>query len=536
MLTKDLTPNPKAVNIIRPFNHHPHPHHHQQQQQQQQQQHLFSNQFSPSQIIQRQPNFSSSTNSSSCTFSTASTTTTSNTVYNTQPTHHNTTTTTPMIRQPSSETSPGLSFFCQSSTNTLTKASVSQYPFENMHQKQSQQQPPLVISRINLSNFNRRPTIQTDLENGITTLDNADDENDDDENNHAEIGDDDDDDDLDDIDMVIDDIDNHTQMDTVSRATEEETHQKTHRMPSSFTPGFGIMSGGLGSFLLRGTMAAQPKPQPVEDARVHRKIEDLEIEKKSLLTLNQTLETVVKEQSNTISDLQDRLAAIERPLTPGLDTSSSKNGIMSSPDILEPTDLERYLQDEDAAFERIRSMLLELIEQAESAVTQTKKVSGRVITDIDGQYRNMKRSDTAPHGRPRSVIGDRSSSTKSSHQQKISRRISLGSINNASTTPSIHINSTLNSSRRLSSSPTLYNSTASATTIKPHSSPSTSPIPNRRYSMQRSVSRSSSPAALNTDPSASLKQQAPAPRASKYNNHKHKTTTQHDSQTRKWLN
>ncbi|CAO3612357.1 unnamed protein product [Mucor fragilis] len=328
MLTKDLTPNPKAVNIIRPFNHHPHPHHHQQQQQQQQQQHLFSNQFSPSQIIQRQPNFSSSTNSSSCTFSTASTTTTSNTVYNTQPTHHNTTTTTPMIRQPSSETSPGLSFFCQSSTNTLTKASVSQYPFENMHQKQSQQQPPLVISRINLSNFNRRPTIQTDLENGITTLDNADDENDDDENNHAEIGDDDDDDDLDDIDMVIDDIDNHTQMDTVSRATEEETHQKTHRMPSSFTPGFGIMSGGLGSFLLRGTMAAQPKPQPVEDARVHRKIEDLEIEKKSLLTLNQTLETVVKEQSNTISDLQDRLAAIERPLTPGLDTSSSKNGIM----------------------------------------------------------------------------------------------------------------------------------------------------------------------------------------------------------------
>ncbi|KAF1806293.1 hypothetical protein FB192DRAFT_1349751, partial [Mucor lusitanicus] len=329
-------------------------------------------------------------------------------------------------------------------------------------------------------------------------------------------------------------------MNSASRATEEEAQQKAHRMPSSFTPGFGIMSGGLGSFLLRGTMAAQAKPQPVEDARVHRKIEDLEIEKKSLLTLNQTLETVVKEQSNTISDLQNRLAAIERPLTPGLDTSSSKNGIMSSPDILEPTDLERYLQDEDAAFERIRSMLLELIEQAQSAVTQTKKVSGRVITGIDGQYsRNMKRSDIAPpHGRPRSVIGDRSSSTKSSHQQKVSRRTSLGSINNASTTtPSIHIHNTLNSSRRLSSSPTLYNPTTSTTTtsIKPHSSPSTSPIPNRRYSMQRSVSRSSSPAAINTDFSGNSKQQAPAPRASKYTNHKHKTTTQHDSQTRKWL-
>ncbi|KAG1081893.1 hypothetical protein G6F42_022775 [Rhizopus arrhizus] len=275
-------------------------------------------------------------------------------------------------------------------------------------------------------------------------------------------------------------------MNNASRNTEEETHQKSRRMPSSFVPGFGIMSGGLGSFLLRGTMAAQAKPQPAEDARVHRKIEDLEIEKKSLLTLNQTLETVVKEQSNTISDLQNRLAAIERPLTPGLDTSSSKNGIMSSPDILDSTDLERYLQDEDAAFERIRSMLLELIEQAQSAVTQTKKVSGRVITDIDGQYRNinMKRSDAVPHGRPRSVIGDRSSSTKNSYPQKVSRRTSLGSINNASTTTSLHINNTAHSSRRLSSSPTFYNSptstTTTTTTTTPHSSPSSAPIQNRR--------------------------------------------------------
>lgn len=176
-----------------------------------------------------------------------------------------------MIRQPSSETSPGLSFFCQSSNNTLAKTNVSQYSFENMHQKQSQQQPPLVISRINLSNFNRRPTIQTDLENGITTLDNADDEDDGDENNHARIGND-DDDELDDIDMAIDDIDDDAHMNNASRNTEEETHQKSRRMPSSFVPGFGIMSGGLGSFLLRGTMAAQAKPQPAEDARVHRKV------------------------------------------------------------------------------------------------------------------------------------------------------------------------------------------------------------------------------------------------------------------------
>lgn len=260
MLSKDLTPNPKAVNIIRPFN----PHH----QQQQQQQHLFSNQFSPSQIIQRQPNFSSSTNSSSCTFSTASTTTT----YNNHST--NNTNTSPMIRQPSSETSPGLSFFCQSSNNTITKTNISQNPFENMHQKQSQQQPPLVISRINVSNFNRRPTIQTDLDNGITTLDNAEEEEDDDDENDDVVEDDDEVDDIDDIDVAIDDIDDNDdlQIDDVVTTTEEESNQTNHRLPSSFTPGFGIMSGGLGSFLLRGTMQAQAKPQPADDARVHRKV------------------------------------------------------------------------------------------------------------------------------------------------------------------------------------------------------------------------------------------------------------------------
>lgn len=39
------------------------------------------------------------------------------------------------------------------------------------------------------------------------------------------------------------------------------------------------------------------------------------------------------------------------------------------------------MEDEDAAYERIRIMLLDLIEQAQSAVSQNKKVSGRVLTD-----------------------------------------------------------------------------------------------------------------------------------------------------------
>lgn len=188
MLSKDLTPHPKAVNIIRPPSQ-------------------------PQQTSLQPSNFSSSTNSSSGTFSTASTTTIN--------THYTNTNTAPMIRQPSSE-NPGLSFFCHQSQ---PKPKVIQKPFENMHPKQAQQ-PPLVISRINLSNFNRRPITQTD---GMTTLD----------------------EDVDDVEAEI---------------TESPP---SNRLNTTFTPGFGMMNG-VGSFLLRGNLP-QPKPQ-VDEARVYRKV------------------------------------------------------------------------------------------------------------------------------------------------------------------------------------------------------------------------------------------------------------------------
>ncbi|KAI8095024.1 uncharacterized protein B0P05DRAFT_524365 [Gilbertella persicaria] len=282
MLSKDLTPNSKAVNIIRPIN--------QQTQQRPEDPHLF--QFSHQQTSN---NFSSSTNSSSCTFSTASTV---NTLYN-----NTVFTSSPMIRQPSAESNPGLSFFCQSPTsnnhNIITKNQQTKgtqqknASFEVTPTAPVQQKQPLVISRINLSNFNRRsitppPVVPTTDNDGITTLDDIEDEEEDD-----------DDDDL--VNSEDDDIDMEVENKPIPQ-------QQLRRTPSSYNPLFGVMSGGLGSFLLRGTMATQAKTQ-ADEARVHRKIEDLEIEKKSLMTLNQTLETVVKEQSNTISDLQNKLAA-----------------------------------------------------------------------------------------------------------------------------------------------------------------------------------------------------------------------------------
>ncbi|KAI8094605.1 hypothetical protein BDF21DRAFT_97770 [Thamnidium elegans] len=190
---------------------------------------------------------------------------------------------------------------------------------------------------------------------------------------------------------------------------------------------------------------------------------------------------------------------------------------MSSADILEPSDLERYMEDEDAAYERIRIMLLDLIEQAQSAVSQNKKVSGRVLTDVN---RGMKRNDPIYNGRPRSVAGDKSiTNTRNfviSNQQNRSatRRVSLGSINSASSTTPLQINRPRRDSLKLPS-------------------PTTSPIPHRRYSIQRSVS----PALMtnNSTSSSSSVVSNTSSRASKYSN-KNAKSLQQNSGTKKWSN
>lgn len=161
MLSKDLTPTPKAVNIIRPSSH-------------------------------QQLNYSSSTDSS--LISAASTYTTLS----------------PMIRQPSVESNPGLSFFCQAPCSPIKQQPQQHSSFEKI------QSQPLVISRINLTH--RRPAVIEDI-----------------------------------------DIDDNEQ--PVTNVSEDIV-----KLPS-FKTGFGIMTGGLASFMLRGNIS-----QPVDDARANRKV------------------------------------------------------------------------------------------------------------------------------------------------------------------------------------------------------------------------------------------------------------------------
>lgn len=47
------------------------------------------------------------------------------------------------------------------------------------------------------------------------------------------------------------------------------------------------------------------------------------------------------------------------------------------------------MEDEDAAYNRIRAMLVDLIEQAQTAISENKKLAGRVITGHDGKAARM---------------------------------------------------------------------------------------------------------------------------------------------------
>jgi hypothetical protein len=249
MLSKDLTPNPKAVNIIRPSN---------------------SNFIFPP---QQSLNYSSSTDSSARTFSTASTF------------KDNLHTLSPMIRQPSIESNPGLSFFCQSTSPAVANNNIvlknnniihhpiqqqqQQQPlFEKKIQSQPQQQAqqqkpqqaPLVISRINLSNFQQQQQ-QQKQQKGLTVL--------------TDLEDIDDDEGI----TTLDDEVTETDLKLSPLAKEETSSTNMVRTTSAFKPvvgGFGILNGGgLGSFMLRGNIAAttQQQQQPVVDeARVNRKV------------------------------------------------------------------------------------------------------------------------------------------------------------------------------------------------------------------------------------------------------------------------
>ncbi|KAG1201515.1 hypothetical protein G6F70_003057 [Rhizopus microsporus] len=228
---------------------------------------------------------------------------------------------------------------------------------------------------------------------------------------------------------------------------EEEEEEGEYKKPH-FNPVPNKMGIGIGTFMLRGILSQQ---KALDEARVHRRIEDLEIEKKSLLNLNKTLESVVKEQTNTIIDLRKRLAAVEKPLVPDLDTAPSKSGIMSS-----------HEEEEDAAFEKIRTMLIQLIQQAQSAVSITasdddsghkkvikpKKPLTPPTSPTPNNNLHRTTSKTSIHSQPSHRTTSRPSNSPTLHRttsrssinsqsSTLSKRSSKFNINKSSKTPQV---------------------------------------------------------------------------------------------------
>ncbi|KAG0178828.1 hypothetical protein DFQ28_009831 [Apophysomyces sp. BC1034] len=149
-----------------------------------------------------------------------------------------------------------------------------------------------------------------------------------------------------------------------------------------------------GEFLSKRT--ADDHAAWLDEARANRKIADLEIEKQSLLSLNTTLEATVRRQTERITELEKLLQMNEAPPTPVSlvsplsdmhegDTnftppSPDRPEVPVASDILVDVWLDNQLES-DQIFQRLRVMVQNLIDQAQTALLEQHKLSGRVIMD-----------------------------------------------------------------------------------------------------------------------------------------------------------
>ncbi|KAI8992138.1 hypothetical protein BDF20DRAFT_89892 [Mycotypha africana] len=175
--------------------------------------------------------------------------------------------------------------------------------------------------------------------------------------------------------------------------------------------------------------------------------------------------------------------------------------MFSSPvvETLTISDLEQCLEEEDAAFERIRVILSNLIDQAQTAVSQDQKLSGRALMELEhnaeinkyfftNNFEGKKTTSTTKR-RPRSLIlPDRASikATTASLSNNDMRRVSVGSIHNnlpSSPIPNKNYNSST-SNRRLSSVSSTTNATTKDTILHPHHTRPTSRLQHQQDSSQ----------------------------------------------------
>ncbi|KAI9315338.1 hypothetical protein BX666DRAFT_1879157 [Dichotomocladium elegans] len=131
----------------------------------------------------------------------------------------------------------------------------------------------------------------------------------------------------------------------------------------------GTIMNGRGEFVNKGS---DDDSGWLDEARANRKIADLEIEKTSLLAVNTTLESTVRRQAARIAELEKLLElGSDAPPTPVSDKAPDEDFLS---DKLSDEEVEN-----DQEFQKIKGMVLNLIDRAEAALSHKTKLSGRVV-------------------------------------------------------------------------------------------------------------------------------------------------------------
>ncbi|PHZ13612.1 uncharacterized protein RHIMIDRAFT_291291 [Rhizopus microsporus ATCC 52813] len=144
----------------------------------------------------------------------------------------------------------------------------------------------------------------------------------------------------------------------------------------------GTIMNGKGEFVNKGNN----HEHWLEEARANRKVADLEIENQNLLQLNASLEAKLRQQASRIAELEKKLQqGTEAPLTPISDKHVEDEDDRDETALLYNKELAEEEAEADKAFHQIRSALEQLIVQAESALIQKSKQSGKVLQDYTYQ-------------------------------------------------------------------------------------------------------------------------------------------------------
>ncbi|CAO3607171.1 unnamed protein product [Cunninghamella echinulata] len=226
----------------------------------------------------------------------------------------------------------------------------------------------------------------------------------------------------------LDDIDDTDLEDDINSSSNDEETDDDIPIKIVAKVKNGTIMNGKGVLVNRGNND-DDRLSWLDDPRASRKIADLEIEKSSLMALNNTLESKVREQA-------DRIAKLEKQLQINSNNNNNNNNHpewplspVSDKDMDEQASFENLISTEvltedeianDQVFQRLRSMLLGLIEHAEEAVRLKTKVTGRVLTNYSDE--DIKESfitlDSPPILKPSTRTTPYSSSSPSPQPQQ----------------------------------------------------------------------------------------------------------------------